>query len=579
MKASLRKSGIDVLGDVPWGTHICQFYFTKEELMDILASYFKVGLENNEFCLWVISQPFKLEDAKETLRRVIPDLNVYLEKGQIEIISYKDWFFTEGIFDIKRILNNRIERLNYASLNGYEGFRLFSNTSWLRKEDWNSYLKYMELSDNIIDNYQMISLSTHSLDSYSVDEVIQLSLNHQFTLVKSEGKWKSYESIKRKLDEERIRNLANIVESSSDAIGTISLAGVITSWNRGAEQVYGYSTKDALGKPVSILAPLDLRDETYQLSDRVKKGEKIRNFETIRQRKDGKLIYVSFTLSPVFDNHGKLTAVSFISRDISERIRAEEKIRKFANIVESSNDGIGIISLDGIVTGWNKGAEQVYGYSTEEAIGKPVSILAPSDLRNETIRLSERVKKGEKISNFETIRQRKDGKLIHVSFTLSPIFNRNGKLTAVSFISRDISERIKTEEKIRNLANIVESSNDAIGTISLAGIITSWNKGAEQVYGYSTEEAIGKPVSILAPSDLRDETIRLSERIKKGEKITNYETIRQRKDGKRIHVSFTLSPVFDIDKKLTAVSFISSDISERKAKEEKLCSSIERYKA
>jgi PAS domain S-box-containing protein len=437
----------------------------------------------------------------------------------------------------------------------------------------------MELSDNIIDNYQMISLSTHSLDSYSVDEVIQLSLNHQFTLVKSEGKWKSYESIKRKLDEERIRNLANIVESSSDAIGTISLAGVITSWNRGAEQVYGYSTKDALGKPVSILAPLDLRDETYQLSDRVKKGEKIRNFETIRQRKDGKLIYVSFTLSPVFDNHGKLTAVSFISRDISERIRAEEKIRKFANIVESSNDGIGIISLDGIVTGWNKGAEQVYGYSTEEAIGKPVSILAPSDLRNETIRLSERVKKGEKISNFETIRQRKDGKLIHVSFTLSPIFNRNGKLTAVSFISRDISERIKTEEKIRNLANIVESSNDAIGTISLAGIITSWNKGAEQVYGYSTEEAIGKPVSILAPSDLRDETIRLSERIKKGEKITNYETIRQRKDGKRIHVSFTLSPVFDIDKKLTAVSFISSDISERKAKEEKLCSSIERYKA
>ena len=509
MKATLRKSGIDVLGDVPWGTHICQFYFTKEELMDILAPYFKVGLENNEFCLWVISQPFKLEDAKETLRRVIPDLNIYLEKGQIEIISYKDWFFTEGIFDIKRVLNNRIERLNYASLNGYEGFRLFSNTSWLRKEDWNSYLKYMELSDNIIDNYQMISLSTHSLDSYSVDEVIQLSLNHQFTLVKSEGKWKSFESIKRKLDEEKIRNLANIVESFSDAIGTISLAGVITSWNKGAEQVYGYSTKDALGKPVSILAPLDLRDETYQLSDRVKKGEKIRNFETIRQRKDGKLIYVSFTLSPVFDNHGKLTAVSFISRDISERIRAEEKIRKFANIVESSNDGIGIISLDGIVTGWNKGAEQVYGYSTEEAIGKPVSILAPSDLKDETNRLSERVKKGEKISNFETMRQRKDGKLIYVSFTLSPIFNRNGKLTAVSFISRDISERIRAEEKIRNLANIVESSNDAIGTISLAGIITGWNNGAEQVYGYSTEEAIGKPVSILAPSDLRDETIRL----------------------------------------------------------------------
>jgi PAS domain S-box-containing protein len=100
--------------------------------------------------------------------------------------------------------------------------------------------------------------------------------------------------------------------------------------------------------------------------------------------------------------------------------------------------------------------------------------------------------------------------------------------------------------------------------MSLDGIITSWNEGAEHVYGYSTEDAIGKPVSILAPSDLREETIRLSERVKKGEKITNYETIRQRKDGKRINVSFSLSPVFDIDKKLTAVSFISRDISERK---------------
>ena len=354
------------------------------------------------------------------------------------------------------------------------------------------------------------------------------------------------------------------MESSNDAIGTISLAGIITGWNKGAEQVYGYSTEEILGKPVSILAPLDLRNETNRLSERVKKGEKIRNHETIRQRKDGKLIYVSFTLSPVFDRHGKLTAVSFISRDISERIRAEEKIRKFANIVESSNDAIGIISLAGIITGWNKGAEHVYGYSAEEVIGKPVSILAPSDLREETNRLSERVKKGEKISNFETIRQRKDGKLIYVSFTLSPVFDRYGKLTAVSFISRDISERMRAEERIRNLASIVESSSDAIGIISLDGIITSWNKGAEQVYGYSTEDVLGKPVSILAPPDLSEETNRLSERVKKGEKISNYETIRQRKDGKRIYVSFTLSPVFDIDEKLTAVSFISRDISERK---------------
>ena len=95
----LRKSGIDIIGDVPWGTHICQFYQTKEDLTDILVPYFKAGLENNEFCLWVTSQPLEVEDAIAALRRVVPDLNVYLEKGQIEIISYNDWFLTEGAFD------------------------------------------------------------------------------------------------------------------------------------------------------------------------------------------------------------------------------------------------------------------------------------------------------------------------------------------------------------------------------------------------------------------------------------------------------------------------------------------------
>ena len=325
MNQNLRNSGIDIIGDVPWGTHFCQFYQKKEDLKDILIPYFKAGLENNEFCMWVTSQPLGVEEAKEALRVAVPDINVYLEKGQIEIIPYDQWYVKEGVFDSDRVLNGWVEKLNQALANGYDGLRLTGNTFWLEKEDWNDFVDYEEDVDRVLGNYQMIALCTHSLDRYNVDEIIQLGLNHQFTLVKSEGKWKSLESSKRKIAEEKIRKLANIVESSNDAIGTISLAGIITSWNKGAEQVYGYSTEEILGKPVSILAPLDFKDETNRLSERVKKGDKIRNYETIRQRKDGKLIYVSFTLSPVFDINGKLTAVSFISRDINERKTIEEK--------------------------------------------------------------------------------------------------------------------------------------------------------------------------------------------------------------------------------------------------------------
>ena len=129
---------------------------------------------------------------------------------------------------------------------------------------------------------------------------------------------------------------------------------------------------------------------------------------------------------------------------------------------------------------------------------------------------------------------------------------------------QDITERKKAEGKIQNLANIVESSTDAIGTISSEGIITSWNKGAELVYGYSVKEILGKPISTLAPPHLDKEMIILIEKIQQGKKIQHYETTRLRKEGKIIYVSFTLSPVFDIHGKMTYVSFISRDITEQK---------------
>jgi PAS domain S-box-containing protein len=135
---------------------------------------------------------------------------------------------------------------------------------------------------------------------------------------------------------------------------------------------------------------------------------------------------------------------------------------------------------------------------------------------------------------------------------------------------QDITERTKSEEKIQNLANIVESSNDAIGTISLDGIIASWNKGAEQVYGYSAKEIIGKAGSTLAPPHLNEEIKKLTEMVKQGKKVHNYETSRLRKDRKTIDVSLNLSPVFDAYGKLIAISVIARDITERKRAEESM---------
>ena len=142
MKGQSRKSGIDIVGDVPWGTHICQFYQTKEDLMDILVTYFKAGLENNEFCLWATSEPVEVEDAKDALRKAIPDFDIYLEKGQIEIIPYTHWYVKEGVFDSERVLNGWVEKLNLALANGYNGLRLTGDTFWLEKRNWDNFIIY-----------------------------------------------------------------------------------------------------------------------------------------------------------------------------------------------------------------------------------------------------------------------------------------------------------------------------------------------------------------------------------------------------------------------------------------------------
>ena len=160
MEKSLRKSGIDIVGEVPWGTHFCQFYQTKQDLIDILVPYFKAGLENNEFCMWVTSEPMEVEEAKEALRKDIPGIDVYLEKGQIEIIPYTYWYVKEGIFDSQRVLNGWIDKLNRALADGYNGLRLSGNTFWLEKTDWNSFVDYEEEIDSIIGNYSMIALCT-----------------------------------------------------------------------------------------------------------------------------------------------------------------------------------------------------------------------------------------------------------------------------------------------------------------------------------------------------------------------------------------------------------------------------------
>ncbi|HET8686797.1 MAG TPA: MEDS domain-containing protein, partial [Methanosarcina sp.] len=198
MNEKLRKSGIDIIEDLPWGTHFCQFYQSKEDLMEILIPYFKAGLEYNELCILVTSHSQEVNEAKEALRKTIPDFDVYLENGQIEIIPYIDWYVKESIFISERVLNSWVEKLNEAQKNGYKGVRFSWNTSRLKRGNLGNFADYEKKVDAITGNHHIIALCTYSFDEHDVTEAIDIAANHQFTLVKKEGKWKRIESSGRK---------------------------------------------------------------------------------------------------------------------------------------------------------------------------------------------------------------------------------------------------------------------------------------------------------------------------------------------------------------------------------------------
>src|SRR5260370_38971071 len=124
MATGTRKSGIDVVGDIPWGSHFCFFYDTKEDLVDTLISYCKAGLENEEFCLWVVAEPLTVEEAIDALKDAVPNIDRYLADSSIEIVAACDWYFQGGMFDLKRVISGWHEKLDRASARGYAGVRV-----------------------------------------------------------------------------------------------------------------------------------------------------------------------------------------------------------------------------------------------------------------------------------------------------------------------------------------------------------------------------------------------------------------------------------------------------------------------
>ncbi|MFI5233243.1 MAG: EAL domain-containing protein [Gemmatimonadales bacterium] len=373
--------------------------------------------------------------------------------------------------------------------------------------------------------------------------------------------------------------LAAIVESSDDAIISKDLQGVIQTWNRGAEQMFGYREDEVVGRPITILIPPELADEERRVLQQIASGNSIKHYETARRRKDGSFVDISLTVSPVRDASRRVIGASSVARDVSQQRRDRELLRRSEELMRvtlaSIGDAVIATDRDGRITFMNAVAEQLTGWRQHEAAGDPLqnvfNIMSELTRQPAADPVAKVLRTG-RVTDLgnHTILIARDGTENPIDDSAAPIRDTGGEVIGVVLVFRDVSEHRVREELTQRLAAIVESSFDAIYSTALPqdaasdGVVQHWNRGAVALYGFAPDEIIGHRVSALIPADLIAEDRDVIARLRNGEHIEPYETRRLTKDGRQVDVSIGLSPLKDAQGRIVGVSRIARDITARK---------------
>ena len=514
MEKTFRKTGIHIISDAPWGTHFCQFYETREDLVDILVPYFKAGLENNELCMWITSEPLKVEDAKAELKKVVKNLDHFIKKGQIEILDYSEWYTKSGKFDANNVLQGWVEKENQALKRGYDGLRLSGNTFWLRKRDWRNFTDYEEKVNNVIGKYRMIAICTYSLGKCEASEVIDVISNHQFALIRREGKWVIIESSERKRAEAALRVSHRFLEIANRHTGMNPLL------NEFVVEVQKFTQCAAVG--IRILdeegnipyqayngfsqrfyeseSPLSIKSDQCMCINVVKgvtdpkvpfyteggsfyMNGTTRFLATVLEEEKGQtrnvcnqVGYESVALVPIRLGDRILglihvadpqeTMVPLERVEVLEgaaiqlgiaiqRVRAEEGLREskefVENLIASMQDGLSVLDSHGVHIDVNAAFCQMTGFSRKELIGVgPPHPYWPPEAYEEIETAFQKTLWGE-FGDVELTFMRKNGERFPVIVSPSWVKDKQGDVTSYFATVKDITERKRAEEEKHRL--------------------------------------------------------------------------------------------------------------------------------
>jgi diguanylate cyclase (GGDEF)-like protein/PAS domain S-box-containing protein len=367
-----------------------------------------------------------------------------------------------------------------------------------------------------------------------------------------------------------------VMAALGDALVVLDSDGLVVSANPAAAKMVGAPANEIVGLPISGLPFTFLHGDGTPLAQSelathqtLETGQSLRSVIRRMRRADGRVSWLEMNVHSFRAAGDQTDEVVISARDITERLAAEEAQRFQVALLGAVGQAVIAIDPQGLIVYWNKAAEHMYGWNELEAVDTQITELIPA-LSLETTRELVKAVVNRTPWTGDFLVQRRDGTILPVLVSATPMCDEDGELVAMIGVFTDISERKRAEEAAQELSVIVESSADAILTLGLDGTILTWNRGAEELYGYPAEEAIGKNSSLLDSGAQAEGRLSVMTIISTGKSIRELELVRRRRDGSLVDVSLSGSPIYGDDGEVMGIASIGRDIGDRKRLEEEL---------
>jgi PAS domain S-box-containing protein len=550
MAEELRKTGISIVGDVPWGTHFCNFYESKEDLLDTLLPYFKAGLESNEFCVWIISNSdlMTVEEAREALAQAVPNLDRHLAHENIEILIGPDWYLDENVFKLERVMNAWNKKLDQALARGYDGMRVSGDTLWLRENDWRDFCAYEKQLNNSITDQRMIVLCTYPVTKSGATEILDVVQTHQFAIARRRREWEviaSPEPSRAKAEIKRLnQDLQQILDrkperpailryglavlsviaalttlllmnASLQAAAHVSLflcAVIVSTW-------FGGIRPGLLAIALSILGFAYILPPSHSFGVEMAHLPRLILFSLLaflvasiiaaQQSKAESLRRAREVLKETVQEL-KRTNVALQAENV-ERSRAEEAVHQSEDHLRLVIDTIPVMAWslrpDGVVDFLNQRWMDYAGLSLEQYVADPMGPIHPDDVPRIMEKWRAQMAIGEGYEDEMRLR-RADGEYRWFLVRTEPLRDAQGNLIKWYGSSTDIEDRKQAEEKLKHkevqLAQAQRLAHIGSWDWDLRTNVVTWSDELYHIFGLEpgTISVAGEVDRFIHPDDL-----------------------------------------------------------------------------